>query len=112
MNSIKMNLPKSSYGKQEQKKKIRDRSGSFDSLDNLKRERALSACGVRNENRGNFSVNLALSPRYKDQNSYKNIQQAPNIPKPSLNLPPKPQKKTVEDSSGREQGARLRRVGM
>lgn len=48
MGSINSNLPKSSYGKEGQAKKTRDRTDSLDSLDYLQKDRALSACGVRN----------------------------------------------------------------
>jgi hypothetical protein len=49
LNSIKLNLPKSSYGREdENKNNSKSRNASIDSLDNLKRDRALSACGVRN----------------------------------------------------------------
>lgn len=48
MKSINMNLPKSSYGKEGESKKPKDRNDSLDSLDYLKKDRALSACGVRN----------------------------------------------------------------
>lgn len=48
LNSIKSNLPKSSYGKEDENRTNRSRNASIDSLDTLKRDRALSACGVRN----------------------------------------------------------------
>lgn len=47
MNSINLKLPKSSYGQDDQNKKSKERNDSLDSLDNLRRDRALSACGVR-----------------------------------------------------------------
>lgn len=37
MKSINMNLPKSSYGREDQIKKVQERNSSLDSLDNLKR---------------------------------------------------------------------------
>lgn len=48
MGSINSNLPKSSYGKEVEQKKNRDRNDSLDSLDYIQKDRALSACGVRN----------------------------------------------------------------
>lgn len=44
-----MNLPKSSYGREDERKNSRERTDSLDSLDYLKKDRALSACGVRND---------------------------------------------------------------
>lgn len=52
----------------------------------------------------------------KDPYSNRQIQQqqpVPNVPKAGLNLPPRPVRKTekTEESTARDPGARLRRVG-
>ncbi len=98
MKSINSNLPKSSYGKDAETKKTRERNDSLDSLDVLKRDRALSACGVRNEaNRGNQVnyVDLSSAGQARDNYSNKIIPQQPIQQKPvGMNLPPRPQRKT------------------
>jgi hypothetical protein len=58
-----------------------------------------------------------LSPvgQKKDPYSNRQIQQQPvsNVPKAGMNLPPRPARKTekTEESTARDPGARLRRVG-
>ena len=66
MNSLKNNLPKSSYGpKDDTAEQPKMRKDSLDSLDYGRKERVLSACGVRRDRTGNDNIILGESPSYQ-----------------------------------------------
>lgn len=55
LQSIKQNLPKSSYGQNQEQdqSKEKQRKDSLDSLDYGRKERVMSACGIRRDRTGN-----------------------------------------------------------